>query len=95
VGKLRRRHQSTFRPTSPRANPLGELSHLCCTGSINKYQEAFLNILPPLSIDVESHNPTTLEDVVVLARAYEHRITPPKDTTRGLSRPRAAARSAS
>ena len=76
-----------------RNNPLGELTQLRRTSTVDDYQEQFLLLLArcedvtepqqisiftaglqqPLSTDVEMQKPTTLEDAMALARAFEHR----------------------
>jgi len=76
-----------------RSNPLGELTQLHRTSTVDNYQEQFLLLLArcedvtepqqiaiftaglqqPLSTDVEMQKPTTLEDAMALARAYERR----------------------
>jgi hypothetical protein len=50
---------------------------------------------PPLSVDVELHNPATLEDTMGLARAYERRVAISDDPARALPRPSASSRLAS
>jgi hypothetical protein len=89
-----------------RTNPLGELMHLRCLGSIDEYQERFLTLLarcedvneqqqiaifsaglpPHMGIDVDLQKPTTLDDAMSLARAFERRLQLTEDTSRIASR---------
>ena len=82
-----------------RSNPLGELTHLRCTTTVDEYQDKFLVLLArcegvtesqqiaifsaglqqPLSTDVKLAKPTTLEEAMALARAFERRQSAPTE----------------
>jgi len=82
-----------------RSNPLGELTHLRHTTTVDEYQDKFLVLLvrcegvtelqqiaifsvglrQPLSTDVELVKPTTLEEAMALACAFERRQAAPTE----------------
>ena len=72
-------YQDRFQALLPRAGPLDE---------VQRVQLFTGGLLPPLSFDVEVHNPQTLAGAMSLARKLELReqytATPPRAATRGL-----------
>lgn len=87
-------------------SPLGEITMLCCSGSVDDYSKQFIalacrdieltekqqvqlfiaGLVNPLKTDVALQRPASLDDAIMLARAYEQRQMLEPETTPSGSR---------
>jgi hypothetical protein len=87
-----------------RSNPLGELTHLRRTGSMDEYQDQFLKLLARCDglteqqqigiFNVEMQKPESFEDAMALARAYEQRLAIDDESSRAIVPARTLSRTA-